>query len=99
VHSENELSPRNSTEAGRQIDINDEQPPSASDSIRVSFDPNAKVNDESDVQSEKELSPRNSTEAGRQIDCSNEQPRKAEPSIRVSFDPDSNINDEINRHS
>jgi hypothetical protein len=62
-----------SSEAGRQIAFNDEQPGNAFDAIRVSFDPDSNVNDERDVQSEKHLSPRNSTEAGRQIDFSDEQ--------------------------
>jgi hypothetical protein len=53
------------SDAGRQIDSNDEQPKSALGSIRVSFDPDSNVNDESDSQHMKELSPRNSTEVGR----------------------------------
>jgi hypothetical protein len=67
-----ELSPRNSTEAGRQIDCNDEQPESVFDSIRVGFDPDSKANDESNLQSEKDPSPRNSTDGGRQIDFNDE---------------------------
>jgi hypothetical protein len=77
VHDKKELSPRNSSEAGRQIDFNDEQPESAFASIRVSLDPFSNVNDESDSQSEKDSSPRNSTEAGRQIDFNDEQPESA----------------------
>jgi hypothetical protein len=73
LHPQKEFSPRNSTEAGRQIDSNDEQSQSALDSIRVSFDPDSNVNDESDLQPEKDFSPRNSTEAGRQIDFNDEQ--------------------------
>jgi hypothetical protein len=38
---EKELSPRNSTEAGRQIDFNDEQPRRAFASIRLSSDLNS----------------------------------------------------------
>jgi hypothetical protein len=71
-HPENELSPRNSTEAGRQIDFNDEEPESAFASIRVSFDPDSNVNDESNSHCAKELSPSNSTDAGRQIDFKDE---------------------------
>jgi hypothetical protein len=56
------------TEAGIQIDFNDEQPESASAPIRVSFEPDSKVNDESNLQQEKERSERITTEAGRQID-------------------------------
>jgi hypothetical protein len=68
-HSQNELSPRNSTEAGRQIDFNDQQPWNAAVSIRVSFDPSSNVNDQSESQDANERLPRTSTEAGRQIDC------------------------------
>jgi hypothetical protein len=73
VHREKEPGPRNSTEAGRQIDLNDEQEASALASIRASFDPDSNVNDERDLQQMKELQPRNSTEAGRQIDFNDEQ--------------------------
>jgi hypothetical protein len=82
------------SDAGRKIDFNDEQPKSALGSIRVSFDPDSNVNDESDLHDEKELSPRNSTEAGRQIDCNDEQPYSARDPIRASFDPYSNVNEE-----
>jgi hypothetical protein len=58
--------------ARRQIDCNDEQPESVLPSIRVSFDPNSNVNDESAVPSEKELLPRKSTEAGKQIGLNDE---------------------------
>jgi hypothetical protein len=54
---------------------------SALDSIRVSFDPNSNVNDDSELHELKELLPRNSTEAGRQIDFNNEQPESAWASI------------------
>jgi hypothetical protein len=50
VHPAKEFSSRDSTEAGRQIDLKDEQPPSAPSLIRVSFAPDSNVNDESDVQ-------------------------------------------------
>jgi hypothetical protein len=73
VHSLKEASPRISTDAGRQIDFNEEQGESARASIRVSFDPGSNVNDESESHSLKEASPRNSTEAGRQIDFNEEQ--------------------------
>jgi hypothetical protein len=73
VHFEKELSPRNSTDAGRQIDCNDEQPESARDSIRLSFDLYSNVNNESDLHNEKERLPRNSTDAGRQNDFNDEQ--------------------------
>jgi hypothetical protein len=92
------LGPRNSTEAGRQIDFNDEQSETAFASIWVSFDPDSNVNEESDVHLWKQLSPRNSTDAGRQIDFNNEQSETAFTSIRVSFDPDSNVNDDSDRH-
>jgi hypothetical protein len=38
------------TEAGRQIDVNDEQSQSAYVPIRVSLDPDANVNEQSTVQ-------------------------------------------------
>jgi hypothetical protein len=53
------------SDAGRQSDSNDEHQESAQASIRVSFDPDSNVNDESDLHSQKECSPRNSTKAGR----------------------------------
>jgi hypothetical protein len=43
------------SEAGRQIDFNIEQPENAFASIRVSFDPDSNVNDDSDSHDEKEL--------------------------------------------
>jgi hypothetical protein len=98
MHDEKELSPTNSTEAGRQIDSNDEQPQSALASIRLSFDPDRNVNDESDVHSEKELSPRNSTEAGRRNDFNDLQLKSAFDSIRVSLDRDWNVNEESDLH-
>jgi hypothetical protein len=67
-------------------------------SIRVSFDPDSNVNDQSDLHLEKDSLPRNSTDAGRKIDCNDEQPESAPDSIRVSFDPDSNVNDESDWH-
>jgi hypothetical protein len=70
---EKEPSPRNSTEAGRQIDLSDEQELSEFAAIRVSFDPDSNVNDESEVHDLKEPGPTNSTEAGRQIDLNDEQ--------------------------
>jgi hypothetical protein len=73
LHCEKDSSPRNSTDAGREIDLNDEQPENAFASIRVSFDPDSNVNDESVVHPLKELSPRNSTDAGRKIDLNDEQ--------------------------
>jgi hypothetical protein len=60
------------SDAGKSIDFSDEQPESALASIRVSFDPDSNVNDESDLHDEKECSPRNLTDEGRQIDCNNE---------------------------
>jgi hypothetical protein len=66
LHDERESSPRISTEAGRQIDCNDEQLESADAPIRISFDPASNANDERDLHDERESSPRISTEAGRQ---------------------------------
>jgi hypothetical protein len=86
------------TDSGIRSDFNDEQSQSASDAIRVSFDPDSNVNDESDLHPQKDLSPRNSTEAGRQIDFNDEQLQSAHDAIRVSFDPDSNVNDESDLH-
>jgi hypothetical protein len=54
VHDEKEFFPRSSTEAGRQIDLKDEQSESAFASIRVSLDPDSKVHDESFLHHEKE---------------------------------------------
>jgi hypothetical protein len=76
------------------IDLNDEQLKNAFFSIRLSFDPDSNVNDESDSQEAKEFSARDSSWAGRQIDCNAEQFRNACDSIRVSLDPDSHANEE-----
>jgi hypothetical protein len=74
--------------------LSDKHSQSAYASIRVSFDPNSNVNDESELHMAKERFPRRSTDAGRQIDCNDEQPWSAYASIRASFDPDSNVNEE-----
>jgi hypothetical protein len=68
-------------------------------SIRLSFDPDSNVNDESRQQQEKDSSPRNSTDAGRQIDCNDEQLENALDSIRVSCDPDSNSSEQSELHN
>jgi hypothetical protein len=73
LQSANGNCPRNPSDAGRQIDCNEEQPESARASIRVSFEPDSNVNDASDVHPKKDSSPRNSSEAGRQIDFNDEQ--------------------------
>jgi hypothetical protein len=73
LHDHKQDPPRDSTDAGMQIDCNDEQPRSAFVPIRVSFDPELNENDESELHNKKEESPRNSTEAGRQIDFNAEQ--------------------------
>jgi hypothetical protein len=83
-----------SSEAGRQIDFNDEQPHRTFASIRVNFEPGSNANDESEVHEENEHSPRNSTEAGRQIDSNDEHLENAFASIRVSFEQDSNVNEQ-----
>jgi hypothetical protein len=58
VHKIKELSPRNSTDAERQIDVNDEHPRNAHFSIRVSFEPDSNVNEQSESQEEKLPAPR-----------------------------------------
>jgi hypothetical protein len=73
LHDSKDFSPRHSTEAGRQIDCNDEQPQNVAASISASFDPDSNVNDESSVNFEKGTYQRDSTDAGRQIDCNDEQ--------------------------
>jgi hypothetical protein len=83
--------PRIVTEAGRQIDCNDEQSESACGHISISSEFDSNVNDESDRQLEKHLVPRIVTEAGRQIDC-NEEPSRAISSIRISSDLGSKAN-------
>jgi hypothetical protein len=49
-----ESTTRYSTDAGRQIDLKDEQPESALNSIRVSVDPGSNVNEESNSHELKE---------------------------------------------
>jgi hypothetical protein len=61
---------RNSTGTGRQIDFNEEEFDSISASIRVSFDPDSNVNDETQWHEHKDNCPRSSTQAGRQNDFS-----------------------------
>jgi hypothetical protein len=73
-----------SSDEGRQIDINGEQPESVLASIRVSIDPDSNVNDKSDSQDEKESPQKNSTDAGRQIDLNDEEFAKALLSISHS---------------
>jgi hypothetical protein len=61
------------SDAGTQIDFNDEQSEKVKPSIRLSFEPDSNENDESDLHLAKECFPRNSTEAGRQTDSNDEQ--------------------------
>jgi glucan phosphoethanolaminetransferase (alkaline phosphatase superfamily) len=63
--------------------------------ISVSFDPDSKVNDESESQQLKHSEPTISTEEGIQTDFNDEQQEKAFASIRISFESDSKVNDEI----
>jgi hypothetical protein len=64
--------PRISTEAGIEIDANDEQSSNDASSIRASFEPDSKVNDESNEHFWKQCLQRISTEAGMQIDSNDE---------------------------
>jgi tRNA(His) 5'-end guanylyltransferase len=56
------------TDAGIQIESKEEQAEKASDSIRVSIDPNWNVTDESESHSQKERSNKIAMVAGMQID-------------------------------
>jgi hypothetical protein len=56
---------RISTEAGRETDFNDWHELIASDSIRVSFEPDSKLNDDSELQREKHPLPRTSISRGK----------------------------------
>jgi hypothetical protein len=49
LQPEKQRDPRDSTEAGTQIDLKDEQAGNAPCPIRVSFDPDSNVNDERDL--------------------------------------------------
>jgi hypothetical protein len=62
--------------------------------IRLSFDPDSSVNEESDSHAKKQCRPRIPTEAGKQMDNSEEQPEKILAPIQVRFDQDSNVHDE-----
>jgi hypothetical protein len=53
VQNAKEASPSDSTDAGRQSNSNDEQAESVLASIRVSFDPDSNLSEESDVHSAK----------------------------------------------
>jgi hypothetical protein len=99
MHDENDSLSRNSIEAGRQIDSNDKQEENASASIRVSFDSDSNVNDESDSHDEKDLSPRNSTDAGRQMDINDKQEWNESAPISDSADLNSNAINSAHRNS
>jgi hypothetical protein len=85
-----ELSPMMVTERGRQIDCNDAQRESAFVSIRLSFDPDSNVNDESEEHDEKEFSERNSTKEGTQTDRNDEKCTNKSAPISYSFEWNSN---------
>jgi hypothetical protein len=78
------------SDAGRQIDSNDEEPSSALASIRVSFDPDSNVNDESDLHEKKDPFPRNATDAGTQMNLKDEQHENDLVPISDSSDLNSN---------
>jgi MinD-like ATPase involved in chromosome partitioning or flagellar assembly len=61
------------TEAGKRMCLNLGQSAKAFDSIRVSFESDSDVNDESDEQPLKHFVQITSTEDGIQIDCNDEQ--------------------------
>jgi hypothetical protein len=63
-----------STDAGIKNDFTDEHSQNAYSSMRISLDPDSKVNDESDLHSRKQRSQRTSTDAGRQIVFNDKQP-------------------------
>jgi hypothetical protein len=87
------------SDAGIKNDFNDEQPRNAPSSIRLSFDPDSNVNDESDLHQQKDPPQRTSTDAGIQIVLSDEHEANEFSEIRVSVDPNSNVNEESNVHS
>jgi hypothetical protein len=82
---------RSSTEAGRQIDFNDEQPESGELSIRRSFEPGSNSDDEGHLHSERAHSSRSSTQGERRIDRNDERRAKAFESVRLGFDSVSDI--------
>jgi hypothetical protein len=52
LHERKERGPRNPTDAGRQIDFNDEQTENVDASIRITFDPNSNVHGEMEMHDE-----------------------------------------------
>jgi hypothetical protein len=87
-----------SSDAGKWSDANDERPESAFASIRIKFEPDSNVNDDSELQRDKHSSQRISTEAVIQVDSDDEHKASAFASIRIKFDPDSNANVESNHN-
>jgi hypothetical protein len=61
-----------SSAAGRQIDVNDEQPENAFAPMQPNFDPESKVTEERDLHSKKHFAQRIVTDDGIQIDFSDE---------------------------
>jgi hypothetical protein len=84
VHRSKQESPRNATNEGKKMDLSDEQPKKAFDSIRCNFE-----SDSNDIllresQYLKHETPRISTSEGMQIAFNGEQYAKLQPSIRRS---------------
>jgi hypothetical protein len=59
--------------AGRAINVNERHRANTPGSIKLSFDPGSKVNDDSDTQYAKQPSQRLTTDAGMQTDFNDEQ--------------------------
>jgi hypothetical protein len=73
LQSEKLSSQTTPTDAGRQMDFNDEQQENVFAPIRVTVDLDSTVNDESESHPWKHSSPIIRTLAGRQTDCNDEQ--------------------------
>jgi hypothetical protein len=86
------------TEEGMQIDVSEEHPWNAPDSIRSSLESDSNVKAESNGHSPKQDSPRIVTEEGIQIDFSDEPLKNAFVSIRSSLEFDPNVNVESDWH-
>jgi hypothetical protein len=80
------------------IDVNDWQCENDSLSIRVSFDRDSKVTDESSLHHPKHLAQTASTDAGMQIDAKLEHPQNASVPINNRFDTDSKVTDRRFQH-
>jgi hypothetical protein len=81
-----------------QIDIRLQHAENDPPPIRVSFDPDSKVTEQSSLQRWKHVAQIISTDAGTQIDLKVGHPENASAPITASFDRDSKVTDRRPKH-